>query len=138
MAPRSAFHKCAIFLGALIAGFTTLLNLNVLMYDINIIHCHYQRKKVLKMLLQPSQCKVLCYRKRKRRRPRFWIRPGRSSLWWDNFMNGKVIAKEWNENFRMSTQSFMELCNELRPYITKKTTVMRNCLSPEKQLAITL
>ena len=33
---------------------------------------------------------------------RFWTRPGRTSAWWDNFVNEVVVAEEWRENFRMS------------------------------------
>ena len=55
---------------------------------------------------------------------RFWVRPGRTSAWWDNFVNQIVIAEEWRENFRISRGSLYELANELRPYIEGKTTVM--------------
>ena len=33
---------------------------------------------------------------------RFWTRPGRTSAWWDNFVNEVIVAEEWKENFRMS------------------------------------
>ncbi|CAH3192452.1 unnamed protein product, partial [Porites evermanni] len=32
---------------------------------------------------------------------RFWKRPGRTSAWWDNFINGTMIEEEWRENFRI-------------------------------------
>ncbi|CAB3994289.1 nuclease HARBI1 [Paramuricea clavata] len=74
-----------------------------------------------------------------RRRPRrMWIRPGRSSIWWENFINEKVVSEEWKENFRMSKPNFLKLCNQLRPYLEKKTTRYRKPLSVEKQIAITL
>ena len=38
----------------------------------------------------------------------------------------------------MSKESFMKLCSKLSPYISKKTTTMRDCISAEKQLAVTL
>ena len=38
----------------------------------------------------------------------------------------------------MSKESFTELCSKLSPYISKKTTTMRDCISAEKQLAVAL
>ena len=38
----------------------------------------------------------------------------------------------------MSRGSFLKLCDELRPYIEKKTTTMRSPIDVEKQVAITL
>ena len=35
---------------------------------------------------------------------RFWIRPGRTSAWWDNFVSQTVVPEEWKENFRMPSQ----------------------------------
>ena len=32
---------------------------------------------------------------------RFWIGPGRTSAWWDNFVSQTVVPEEWKENFRM-------------------------------------
>ena len=37
-----------------------------------------------------------------RRCRRFWIRPGRTSVWWENFEKELVLPEEWHENFRMS------------------------------------
>ena len=30
---------------------------------------------------------------------RFWIRPGRTSLWWDNVRNSTSLEEEYKENF---------------------------------------
>ena len=76
--------------------------------------------------------------KPERKNRRFWIRPGRTSAWWLNFVRNIVIAEEWIENFRMSRDSFYQLCDELRPFLTKISTNMRQPLSVEKQLAVTL
>ncbi|CAB4017745.1 nuclease HARBI1 [Paramuricea clavata] len=65
-------------------------------------------------------------------------RPGRSNIWWENFINEKVVSEEWKENFRMSKPNFLKLCNQLRPYLEKKTTRYRKPLSVETQVAITL
>ena len=54
--------------------------------------------------------------------PRFWIRPGPTSLWWDNFFPCQKFFEEWKENFGMPQESFEKLCTELRPYIQKNKT----------------
>ena len=79
--------------------------------------------------------------KRTRRRGngrRFWQRPGRTRAWWNNFTRNTVIAEEWKENFRMSSQTFMDLCEELRPFLQRQTTNMRSSISVEMQVAVTL
>ena len=39
---------------------------------------------------------------------RFWIRPGRTSAWWDNFVSQTVVPEEWKENFRMYRPSLLK------------------------------
>ena len=82
--------------------------------------------------------KLLKTKKRRRCNRRFWERPGRTSAWWDNFVNDVVVPEEWRENFRMSEESFMKLCALLRPYLERKVTHIRFPISAEKQLAVTL
>ena len=48
---------------------------------------------------------------------RFWIRLGRTSAWWDNFVSQTVVPEECWENFRMSRPSLLKLKEEVRPYI---------------------
>ena len=67
-----------------------------------------------------------------------WVRPGRANIWWENFINDKVVDDEWKENFRLSKPNFMKLCDQVRPYIEKETTRFRKSLSVETQVAITL
>ena len=54
-------------------------------------------------------------KKKKRKSPRYWVRPGRSKIWWTNILNNKVTLEKWRENFRMSEASFYMLCEELKP-----------------------
>ncbi|XP_033977923.1 putative nuclease HARBI1 [Trematomus bernacchii] len=75
---------------------------------------------------------------RRATRRKFWVRPGRTSSWWDNFVNGVVVDDEWRENFRMSKASVVALTEELRPYIEKKTTNMRAPIDPLKRVAAVL
>ncbi|CAH3030002.1 unnamed protein product, partial [Porites evermanni] len=71
-------------------------------------------------------------------RSRFWTRPGRTSAWWDNFINGTMFEEEWRENFRMSKTSLLKLAEELRPYIEGKETIMRSPVDVVKQVSLTL
>ncbi|KAG1925610.1 protein ALP1-like [Pimephales promelas] len=56
---------------------------------------------------------------------RFWVKPGRTSAWWDNFKNQVVVPKEWCENFRMSRAALINLSERLRPHVEGATTKMR-------------
>lgn len=52
-----------------------------------------------------------------RRHRRFWIRPGRTAVWWENFEKEVVLPDEWHENFRMSRSSLLSLSELLHPSI---------------------
>ncbi|XP_060780301.1 putative nuclease HARBI1 [Neoarius graeffei] len=56
---------------------------------------------------------------------RFWVRPGRSSAWWDNFVDQVVVAEEWRENFRMSRSALIHLSERLCLQLEGTTTRMR-------------
>lgn len=73
-----------------------------------------------------------------RQRRRFWIRPGRTALWWDNFVSGLVVPEEWRENFRMSQSSLLSLAEMLRPHIQGQNTHMRASVDVAKKVACTL
>nr|XP_055052491.1 putative nuclease HARBI1 [Misgurnus anguillicaudatus] len=85
------------------------------------------------MLLDPPRKTT-----RRATRRKFWIRPGRTSSWWDNFFNGVVVEDEWRENFRMSKASLVALSEELSPYIEGQTTNMRAPITTLKRVALTL
>ena len=76
--------------------------------------------------------------KKKRQARRFWVRPGRTQVWWQNFLNNIVVDEEWKENFRMTKNTFMELCEELRGHLQKNDTHLREALDVETQVGITL
>ena len=69
---------------------------------------------------------------------RFWIRPGRTSAWWENVLLRIVVPEELRENFRMSKESFVKLCDFVRPFVEKRKTSFRAPISVEKQVAVTL
>jgi len=33
---------------------------------------------------------------------------------WDNFVTGRVVGDDWEENFRMNREAFMKLAEELK------------------------
>ena len=54
-------------------------------------------------------------------------------------MKSGLFGEEWwKENLRMKKTTFDYLCNQLRPYISKQTTVFRDPVSIKERLAITL
>ena len=80
-----------------------------------------------------------CRKHHKRTRDRrFWLRLGRTSLWWDNFFTGQVLEEDWKENFRMSRKNFFILADLLRPHIEQRDAHIRCAISVEKQVALTL
>lgn len=69
----------------------------------------------------------------------FWVRPGRTDAWWQRFTRRDIVVRqEWKENFRMHRGTFYKLCDELRPFITRQATNMRQPIDVEKQVAVTL
>ena len=120
---------------SLISSLAALWQQSAILLMLNGIQYHRRRQMLLNVIERPLE--------RRRRGGRdvsrqFWIRPGRVKTWWENFMNDTVVANEWRENFRMSKFSFLILCNEVRPFLEKESTVMREPLSVETQVAITL
>ena len=94
-----------------------------------------QRRLLLTQVMDTTRRK--CPR-RERRLRRFWIRPGRTSLWWEHFLNCVMLEEEWKENFRMSRVSFFNLAGLLHPYIKHKDTVVRKPVTVETQVAVTV
>ena len=66
-----------------------------------------------------------------------WIKD-RHPQWWEEMVNGGFTSDDWLANFRMSRNTFVYLCNELRVDIAKRDTDMRRCITVEKRVAITL
>ena len=54
---------------------------------------------------------------KKRKQCEYWVAPGRTSVWWENFMSGLLIDTEWKNNFRMTRRNFFKLCENLGPMI---------------------
>ena len=60
----------------------------------------------------------------------------RSSDWWDKVVGGSFNHEEWMKNFRMSKESFLYLCDQLRPFVARYDTKLRQAVSTEKTVAI--
>ena len=98
---------------------------------------HVQRRRRL-ALLNSFSGPILRVKNRYTQERTFWVRPGRTSTWWDNFLQDVVVRQEWKENFLMQRDTFFKLCSELRPFIERQTTNMRQPIDVEKQVAVTL
>ena len=66
-----------------------------------------------------------------------WMRQ-RSCRWWEDVVLQSFQDHDWIENFRVSRNTFLYLCNQLKPAIEKQNTYMRQCVSLERRVAITL
>lgn len=71
-------------------------------------------------------------------RPRdVWSRD-RSEDWWQRIVLGTFTQKQWLENFRMSRDTFMELCNELSDIIKPKPNCVREPVSVDRRVGIAI
>ncbi|CAL9706527.1 unnamed protein product [Knipowitschia caucasica] len=107
---------------------------SLVQHNLHIIRRLYRRRKsieYLREILQPLPTRRTIIRS-------IWLRPGRTSRWWDNFENGLVDAQAWKENFRMSRKSVVALSEELRLYIEGRWTNMRAPVGVLKKVACTL
>ena len=68
---------------------------------------------------------------------RLWVKE-RSAHWWEQVVNSSFTQTDWLENFRVSEETFLYLCNELRNSITRTDTAMRKAISVEQRVALTL
>ncbi|XP_015281203.1 PREDICTED: putative nuclease HARBI1 [Gekko japonicus] len=68
---------------------------------------------------------------------RFWSRQI-SQDWWERVVLETWDPNQWLQNFRMTKDTFLELCEELRPELQRQTTTMRAPLSVEKRVGIAL
>ena len=62
----------------------------------------------------------------------------RSSRWWDYVVMETFSSHDWIQNFWMSKETFLYLCNQLQPRILYKDTALRKAISVERRVAITL
>ena len=135
-------RSIALLLASL-ASLTALLKLNMAIICSAKLSYQRRRNQLLNMLQKKRRrgirrVQALCAMKNMNGRSRVWQRPGRTKVWWNSFLNATVVTNEWRENFRMTRNTFMTLTEQLRPFLEKRTTAMREPISVEAQLAITL
>ena len=62
----------------------------------------------------------------------------RSSNWWDAIVTLSFKDKDWLRNFRMKTATFDFICNDLKPYLYRGDTVMRQSFPVPKHNAVAI
>ena len=66
-----------------------------------------------------------------------WILPDRKNDWWLSFKYNQVSPQDWHENFRMSRESFLGLCQQLEEHLIICNTTFRKAVSVQEQVALT-
>ena len=75
----------------------------------------------------------------RRKRRSVWVINGHTDQWWQNMIGEDVPDWFWKKSFRMSKECFLELADELRPFLAPNSdSLNRRALSMEKRLAKTL
>ena len=82
-----------------------------------------------------TRCRHKSFKKRLRKKKRFWIKPGRTDLWWRNIKEDRCLEEDWKKNFRMSKAEFLKLVDELRPFISTNPRSPRPGISAEKKVS---
>ena len=96
MAVGIAVYLCLVYISTLIA----CLELNIALCNLNSLQKRVNR--IFRTVLLSQAPTMRLQRRFKPYERRFWTRPGRTSAWWDNFVNEVVMPEEWRENFECS------------------------------------
>ena len=62
----------------------------------------------------------------------------RSRNWWDQIVQNTFTPRHWIENFRVSRDTFLYICRQLKERISKCNTKFRKAISLQHRIAITL
>ena len=95
----------------------------------------YYATKQSKMRRKARHIRLRKLLRKKRSR---WVNSGRTDLWCENMINGVSPDNDWKRNFHMSKGKFLELCEELRSYISPGNSPNYLTLSVEKKVAVVL
>ncbi|XP_055041197.1 uncharacterized protein [Misgurnus anguillicaudatus] len=94
---------------------------------------HYRTQ--CQMLRLRRRRTLMCFvRPRSRNARSIWTFP-RSSNWWLNICT-TCTPEEWYKHFRMHRQTFDQLCDTLRPWLTRQNTTYRRAVPVEARVAI--
>ena len=114
----------------------TAITLTISVSNVLFLQLLAKRRKL--GLLAALQSGRRSFKKTKRRRKRrFWVKPGRTDSWWENMIQDRCLDEDWKKNFRMGKGSFVNLVDELRPYITPDQRAPRPCIPAEKRVRYT-
>ena len=114
----------------------TAITLTISVSNVLFLQLLAKRRKL--GLLAALQSGRRSFKKTKRRRKRrFWVKPGRTDSWWENMIQDRCLDEDWKKNFRMGKGSFINLVDELRPYITPDQRAPRPCIPAEKRVRYT-
>ena len=100
---------------------------NIVLTMIVILQYNIEKQNNLRLLL-------LAERSGRKKKQSCWVKKGRTLEWCNKFVNNEVPESDWKENFRMSSSSFKELCNKLKPFLQKNPTRMTAPISVEIQV----
>ena len=96
-------------------------------------YCGSRRNALFKSLRQKQLCRPL------RKKKSIWVKQGRTDKWWENMISGLSSSDCWKKNFRMSKEEFLNLCEELGPFISPNPASPNyRKISLEKKVALTL
>ena len=107
----------ALFLSA----FSALVHLNscIKLVILRRVALKKRKRALLAMIMSTvARKQAMTRRPTLRRRKRFWVKPEQTDLWWRNMLEGRCVSEDWQKNFRMPKDKFMELVDELRPFIS--------------------
>ncbi|XP_056281921.1 uncharacterized protein LOC130201185 isoform X1 [Pseudoliparis swirei] len=62
----------------------------------------------------------------------------RTTDWWERVAMTEFQPSDWLEKFRMSKETFLQLCDRLRPRLARQDTSFRLALPVEKRVAVAL
>ncbi len=66
-----------------------------------------------------------------------WTKP-KSENWWDVVVQQSFEDSDWHMNFRMGRSTFDFSCEELKPFLHKEDTLLRQAISLRNRFAVAL
>ena len=107
------------------------------------IYCHSSAELVsIHVLVYTCTCRICNALVLNRVRPYLsdrtvWCHE-KSLEWWTKISRGLVDDSWWLNNLRMTRNTFKYLYCEVGPFISKKTTQIRECINVERRVAVTI
>ena len=124
-----------VLLGIFLQSFFDFFNVQQLLGLYALHNIRRRRILALAALYQHQQIR----RRRNRQLRRYWCLPRPAGSWFEIHYNDRRIPDEYfKQQLRFRRRTFDQLLNIINPYITRQDTFMRNCIPPEKVLAIGL